>query len=95
MVSYDERFKMKYYKLRSRTHPELFRKADGTFNNSGKVYDTLGKLRTFLTTHIRYQKGLPADLEVVEYEVTEVSVKRLDEVITKDRFLELIDGKKR
>lgn len=86
---------MKYYKLRSRTNPEMFRKADGSFNKTGKVYDTLGKLRSFLTTHIRYQKGLPADLEVVEYEVTEVSVKRLDEVITKDRFLELIDGKKR
>lgn len=86
---------MKYYKLRSRTNPELFRKADGTFNKSGKVYDTLGKLRSFITQHIRNQNGLPADLEVVEYEVTEVSVKRLDEVITKDRFLELIDGKKR
>lgn len=86
---------MKYYKLRSRTNPELFRKADGSFNKTGKVYDTLGKLRTFLTTHIRYQKGLPADLEVVEYEVKETAVKRLDEVITKDRFLELIDGKKR
>lgn len=86
---------MRYYKLRNSTHPELFRKADGSFNNSGKVYDTLGKLRRFLTTYMRHQKGLPADLEVVEYEVTEVSVKRLDEVITRKRFLELIDGKKR
>lgn len=86
---------MKYYKLRSQKNPELFRKTDGSFNTSGKVYDTLGKLRSFLTTHIRNQKGLPADLEVVEYEVKEVSIKRLDEVITKDRLLELIDGKKR
>lgn len=86
---------MKYYKLRSRSNPELFRKSDGSFNKSGKVYDTLGKLRTFITQYMRYQKGLPEDLEVVEYEVKEVSVKGLHEVITKDRFLELIDGKKR
>lgn len=85
---------MKYYKLRSRENPELFRKADGSFNGSGKVYDTLGKLRAFITQQIRY-KGLPSDLEVVEYEVKEVSIKQLDEVITKDRLLELIDGKKR
>jgi hypothetical protein len=86
---------MIYYKLRSRSNPELFRKADGSFNKSGKVYDTIGKLRSFLTHEIRSSKGLPTDLEVVEYEVKELSVKRLDQLITKDRLLELIDGKKR
>ena len=50
---------MTYYKIRSKKNPEMFRKADGTWNKSGKVYDALGKLRATITNNIeQYIKTL-------------------------------------
>ena len=41
-----------YYKIRSKKDPELYRLADGRWNKSGKVYDTLGKLRATITNNM-------------------------------------------
>ena len=85
---------MIYYKIRSKTNPDLFRKADGSWNKSGKVYDTLGKLRTTITlnmnSHSSYTREKVSDWEIVEYEVTVKSVKHLADVIDPKKIFELL-----
>ena len=85
---------MTYYKIRSKRNPELFRKADGTWNKSGKVYDTLGKLRTTITLNMNsysdYTREKVKDWEIVEFEVREVAVKHLADVIDPKKLFELL-----
>ena len=83
-----------YYKIRSKKNPELFRKADGSWNQSGKVYDTLGKLRAVITQHMNstseYYRGKIQDWEVVEFEVRVKEVKQLIDIIDKKKIFELL-----
>ena len=83
-----------YYKIRSKTDPELFRKADGSWNKSGKVYDTLGKLRTTITLNMNsyndYIRKQVQDWEIVEYEVRVKEVKQLIDVIKPDKVWNLL-----
>lgn len=87
-----------YYKIRNR-ETGLFRKADGSWNKSGKAYDTLGKLRTFLTIEMRYGgnygRGIGTDWEIVEYTVVESAVKLPHEVMTPERLVEALTGERR
>jgi hypothetical protein len=46
---------MIYYKIRKKSDPTQFRKSDGSWNGSGKVYDTLGKMRAVITQHMNSQ----------------------------------------
>ena len=74
-----------YYKIRRKSNPELFRKADGSWNQSGKVYDTLGKLRAVITQHMNsssdYYRGKIHDWEIVEFEVQVKEVKQLIDIV--------------
>ena len=83
-----------YYKIRKKSDPTQFRKADGTWNQSGKVYDTLGKLRAIITQHMNstsdYYRGKIQDWEFVEYEVTVKEVKQLIDVVDKKKIFELL-----
>ena len=83
-----------YYKIRSKKNPELFRKSDGTWNKSGKVYDTLGKLRATITNKISsYYSSVREevdDWEIVEFEVVEKDIKQVHEVIKPERLLQLL-----
>ena len=83
-----------YYKIRKKSDPTLFRKADGTWNQSGKVYDTLGKLRAIITQHMNstseYYRGKLQDWEIVEYEVSVKEVKQLIDVIDKKKIWDLL-----
>lgn len=83
-----------YYKIRSRQNPELYRKADGTWNKSGKVYDTIGKLRSLLTRTINNQyeggRNRIGDWEIVEYEVRESQVKSVNDMIRPDQLVKLL-----
>lgn len=83
-----------YYKIRNKNNPELFRKADGTWNKSGKVYDTLGKLRATITNKLNsyseYSRRSTEDWEIVEYEVVVKEVKQLHEVIKPERLVDLL-----
>ena len=85
---------MIYYKIRSKTNPDLFRKADGTWNKSGKVYDTLGKLRSTITLNMNslssYTREKVSDWEIVEYEVRVKEVKHLADVIDPKKIFELL-----
>ena len=83
-----------YYKIRKKSDPDLFRKADGSWNKSGKVYDTLGKLRTTITlnmnSHSDYTREKVRDWEIVEYEVRVKEVKQLVDVIDPKKIFELL-----
>ena len=85
---------MTYYKIRSKSNPHLFRKADGSWNTSGKVYDTLGKLRSTITLNMNsyseYTREKVKDWEIVEFEVREVAVKHLADVIDPKKLFELL-----
>jgi hypothetical protein len=83
-----------YYKIRNKNNPELFRKADGTWNTSGKVYDTLGKVRAIITQHMNstsdYYRGKIQDWEFVEYEVTVKEVRQLIDIVKPEKVWELL-----
>ena len=79
-----------YYKIRSRTNPELYRKSNGTWNQSGKVYDTLGKLRATITHNMNstndHTREKVQDWEVVEFEVQVRAVRPLIDVVDPKRI---------
>lgn len=83
-----------YYKIRKKSDPELFRKADGTWNSSGKVYDTLGKLRAIITQHMNsyseYHRGQIQDWEIVEFEVRVKEVKQLIDIVKPEKVWNLL-----
>ena len=72
----------------------MFRKADGSWNKSGKVYDTLGKLRATITNNMNsysdYTRDKVKDWEIVEYEVRVKEVKQLIDVIDPKKVWELL-----
>ena len=83
-----------YYKIRKKSDPTQFRKADGTWNQSGKVYDTLGKLRATITNNMNsssnYTREKVQDWEIVEFEVRVKEVKQLIDVIKPERVWDLL-----
>ena len=83
-----------YYKIRKKSDPTQFRKSDGTWNQSGKVYDTLGKLRAIITNRMNstsdYYRQQLQDWEVVEFEVSVKEVKQLIDVIDKKKIWDLL-----
>ncbi len=83
-----------YYKIRKKSNPELFRLADGRWNKSGKVYDTLGKLRAAITNKMNsYYDSVREEVqawEFVEYEVTVKEVKQLFDVMDKKKVWDLL-----
>ena len=83
-----------YYKIRSKSNPDQFRKADGSWNSSGKVYDTLGKLRAVITQHMNstseYYRGKIQDWEIVEFEVRVKEVKQLVDIVDKKKIWDLL-----
>ena len=83
-----------YYKIRKKSDPTQFRKADGSWNTSGKVYDTLGKLRATITLNMNsysdYSRKQVQDWEFVEYEVSVKEVKQLHEVVDPKKVWEML-----
>ena len=83
-----------YYKIRKKSNPDLFRKADGSWNKSGKVYDTLGKLRATITnkmnSYSEYSRAEIHDWEIVEFEVQVKEVKQLIDIIKPEKVWNLL-----
>lgn len=82
-----------YYKIR-RKGTDLYRVNSYVWNDIGKVYTTLGKLRSALTTEMRlglkgYSPGV-GDWEVVEYEVAVRAVRPAHELMTAERVMEVL-----
>jgi hypothetical protein len=85
---------LRYYKIRKKSDPALFRKADGTWNQSGKVYDTLGKLRAVITQHMTSRdpntRQHIQNWEIVEFEVHVKEVKQLIDVVDPKKVWNLL-----
>ena len=85
---------MIYYKIRKKSDPTMFRKADGSWNQSGKVYDTLGKLRATITMNMNssseYVREKVQDWEFIEYEVRIKEVRQLIDVVDKKKVWEML-----
>ena len=83
-----------YYKIRKKSEPELFRLADGRWNKSGKVYDTLGKLRATIThnmnSYSEYTREKVQDWEIVEFEVRVKEVKQLIDIVKPEKVWDLL-----
>lgn len=92
-----------HYKIRYKDDPEKYIKgtpAYQSFDKTGRLFTSLGQLRTFLTgvmnTDSWYAKkgdtprNRVANWEVVEYEMIEKEVKGIHEVITAKKLKELI-----
>jgi hypothetical protein len=94
---------MIYYKIRKKDDPEMY--VVGTpyylgYDKTGRIFQSLGKLRTFLTSvmnsdtsYNKMDKGnrnRVADWEVVELEMVVKEVKGVHEVITAKKLKELI-----
>ena len=92
-----------FYKIRYKDDPEKYIKGTPvyqSYDKTGRTFQTLGQLRTFLTgvmnadSYYARQDETPrnriANWEIVELEVTEKSVKGVHEVITPKKLKELI-----
>jgi hypothetical protein len=69
--------------------------AEGTnshWNKSGKTWDTLGKLRAHLTSHMNRYYGATdmSDWEIIEYKSVPTSVKSIHEVVRPEKLVELL-----
>jgi hypothetical protein len=83
-----------YYKIRKKSDPTQFRMSTGSWNQSGKVYDTLGKLRAVITQHMNsrseWARSQLADWEIVEFEVQVKEVRQLIDIVDKKKIWDLL-----
>lgn len=86
---------MIYYKVRSKKTGLFSKGAGGVWDKTGKVWVTLGKLRSFITVQMNRYSGRPDfnDWEIVEFEVLEKEVKAVHEVVDPKKIIELLKQK--
>lgn len=80
------------YKIRHKDKQDKFLSGTPTYHSwhkDGRVFPTLGKLRTFLTNSIKYNR-LSSDWEVVEFELTELSIKGVHEMIKPEQLIKVL-----
>ena len=84
-----------HYKVRRKgSTPPVYSK--GTmyrqWSTKGKTFDTLGKLRSFLTRcmHDEYMLKTMHEFEIVELEVRVQSVKEVHEIVKPEKLIELL-----
>lgn len=91
------------YKLRYKDNPELFVKGTPaylSYDKSGRIFQTLGQLRTFLTSIMsaddrinridKTNRNRLSLWDVVEFEMVVKEVKHVNDVITKKKLIELL-----
>lgn len=94
-----------YYKIRHKVTGKFskgssYSNAEGTniywSEKGGKVWDTLGKLRSHITMHLpkgSYKSGTDmSDWEVIEFHVSVKEVKNIKDVIDPKKMLEWLKG---
>ena len=85
---------MIYYKIRNK-NTGLYHKGGiySVWSKTGKTWDTIGKLRAMLTMNTPgpYSRGQDmTDWEIIEYEVTEKSIRMPHEVMDPKKTLEIL-----
>lgn len=89
---------MIFYKIRNKRTGQ-YRCAGGEpkWNKTGKLFDSLGKLRQMIANCMRYNNYLRAtkkndfsDWEIIEYHVTETEIKAVHEIVKAEKIVDLI-----
>jgi hypothetical protein len=82
-----------HYKVRHRT-TGLYSKGTGynQWDAKGKTFDTIGKLRSFITRCMKdsYMSKFLGDFQIIEFEVQEIAVRELSEIVKPEKIMELL-----
>jgi hypothetical protein len=81
------------YKIRNKNKPELFLKGTPTYHSwdkDGRIFPTLGKLRSFLTNSLKNNYVNVSIWEVVELELVELSAKGVHEMIKPEQLIKML-----
>lgn len=97
---YTRVLRMIFYKIRNRADPTKYRLAGGEpkWNKSGKVFDSIGKLRLMISNCMTYNSYARnahnlndfSNWEIVEYEVKELSTKKVHEIVKPETVMKLL-----
>ncbi len=63
------------------------------WNKSGKIWDSLGKLRAHITTHLpdTHRSGTNmSDWRIITYELITTEAQTVDQIITKEKLIRLL-----
>lgn len=81
------------YKIRNKNKPELFLKGTPTYNSwdkDGRIFQTLGKLRAFLTNSLKHDHVNVGLWEIIELELVELSAKGVHEMIKPKQLIKML-----
>jgi hypothetical protein len=82
-----------HYKIRRRGH-NMYSKGTMYYqwNEKGKTFDTIGKLRSYITRCMNdeYMRKFLHEFEVIEYEVSQRSIKELVDIVKPEKIMELL-----
>lgn len=83
-----------YYKIRRKSNPEMFVKGTPYYlshDKTGRIFQKLGQLRTFLTGVINANRTSNMDdWEIVELEMVVKDVKGVHELIKPEKLVDLL-----
>ena len=84
-----------YYKVTRHSRADIYHNGGyiDIWNPKGKVWTSLGALRSFLTSAIRRQVDM-TDWRIVEYVVTVKAVRSVPELVKPERIVELLKNVK-
>lgn len=80
------------YKIRSKRNPEKFLKgtpAYPSWDKDGRMFSTLGKLRTFITNSIKCKRDL-SNWDIIEFEMVERSTKGVHEIVKPEQLIKML-----
>jgi hypothetical protein len=81
------------YKIRNKNNPGQFLKGTPTYHSwckDGRIFPTLGKLRSFLTNSLKHDRVNVGIWEVVEIELVELSAKGVHEMIKPEQLIKIL-----
>ena len=86
---------MTYYKIRKKDDSSLYVKgtpAYHSYDKSGRVFQTVGNLRSFLTNVMnnQYRSNHLSEWEIVELEMIVKEVKAIHEVVKPEKLVQLL-----